>query len=601
MKDSPFTRFKLSGLFFIGIAVAIVVKTLFLQLDSSDPSFWDDIGNGQAKFSLPVQAERGNIYDRWGNLLAGNREVYELGVDLPTLRHPEKIATVVNQVLGLDYTTIKNKLETDAKLRLELAKATPAPGTQPTPPIYTRLAINVEPKKIDQLSAIEEALLKEGKNDLSGLVWFPRLIRTYPEGSLAGTVLGFVTFQNPESPSGFQGIEGKYNDYLTSSASTVDFARDPIKLDQITSVPPGASLILTIDRELQASVERILDKALKSNGATAGTIIVMDPKTGEILAMTSTPYFDPNTYDKNLARLYGTTPLNRAIGQDYEPGSVFKVLTMAAALDAGSVTPQMVYDDKNGVFNYAGISVVNWNRAAWGKQTMTDCLKNSLNVCLAWISTTLGKTKFYDYLQKFGIGRPTNIDLDGETNFPLTIPKDPTWHDANLATNAYGHAVSVTPIQMVMALSAVANDGKMMAPHVLKAVVDGNRQYDNEPQVAGTPIKAETARTLSAMLAEAIKGEASTSAVPGYAVAGKTGTADIPINGNYNSGLTNASFAGWGPVDDPRFLIYVWFEKPKSNIYGSVVAAPVFKEVFQTAVTLYNIPPDKARQQLYGH
>jgi cell division protein FtsI/penicillin-binding protein 2 len=601
MKDASFTRFKVSGWLLLVIAVSIVLKTLNLQLDPKNEGFFEGFEKGKQLVTLPVQAERGNIYDRWGNLLAGNREVYELGVDIPTMRNSSAIASAVNKVLGLDYTKVYRQLEIDAGRNPDAPNATPTPQELANRIKYRRLAINVEPKLIDQLSKMEEASIDEGKNELSGIIWNSHLIRTYPEGSLAGTVLGFVTFMDSESPTGYQGIEGKYNDFLTGSANAVVFPRDPRKLDQITSVPPGASLILTIDRELQAAVERILDKAMKSNGASAGTVLVMDPKTGEILAMTSTPTFDPNTYDKNLDRLYGTTPLNRAIGQDYEPGSVFKVLTMAAALDAGTVTPQMIYEDKNGVFNYAGISVINWNRGAWGKQNMTECLKNSLNVCLAWVSTKLGPTKYYEYLQKFGIGRPTNIDLQGEISFPLTIPGDNGWHDANLATNAYGHAVSVTPIQMVMALSAVANDGKMMAPHVLKAVVDGNRQYDNEPQVAGTPIKAETARTLSAMLEEAIKGEASTSAVPGYAVAGKTGTADIPIKGNYNSGLTNASFAGWGPVDDPRFLIYVWFERPKSNIYGSIVAAPVFKEVFQTAVTLYNIPPDKARQQLYGH
>ncbi len=598
MKTTSFKRFRDIGFVFTIVAVAILVQTLRLQFSPEARLVRDTVKANHEQIKLRSQPERGYIYDRWGRLLAGNREVFDLEVDFSVMYYPDRIAAAVSSTLGLDYVQVYNKLMVESG-RSDPKTNQPYPVKQPALRQSTNIAHGVDPDRIKILDELEKNYIEEGLNYLSGIVWFPRLIRTYPENNLAGTVLGFVTFKDPELPIGFFGIEGHFNEYLTGSSNSVVYESDPIKVNPIASIPSGASLILTIDRELQATVERILEKSLKANGAASGTIVVMDPKTGEILAMTSSPTFNPNEYYKDTTRLQSEVPFNRAIGQVYEPGSVFKVLIMAAALDSGTVTPQTKFIDK-GVFNYAGISVVNWNRAAWGEQTMTGCLKNSLNVCLAWISTTMGSKTLYDYLDRFGIGEYTYIDLDGEISYPLTLPGDPGWHNSNLATNAYGHSVAVTPIQMLKAASAIANNGQMVSPHVLKAYVDNGRQYDITPSLEAPVIKPETAKTLSNMLAEAIEGEASTSAVPGYRIAGKTGTADIAINGSYSSGLTNASFIGWGPVDDPKFMVYVWFEKPRSNIYGSIVAAPVFKEVFQTAVTLYNIPPDQARKQLYG-
>ena len=201
----------------------------------------------------------------------------------------------------------------------------------------------------------------------------------------------------------------------------------------------------------------------------------------------------------------------------------------------------------------------------------------------------------------FGIGRRTNIDLSGEVVWPLTLPGDSNWYAVNLGTNSFGQGIAVTPIEMVQAVGAIANNGKMMAPHVLKAMVDKGRQYNTTPQVVGQPISAETAHTLTEMLSISLEKEASTALVPGYRVAGKTGTAEIPGPNGYSSNVTNASFVGWGPVDDPKFLIYIWLEKPNASIWGSVVAAPVFSEAFKTVATLTNLPPDAARKQLYGH
>jgi len=231
---------------------------------------------------------------------------------------------------------------------------------------------------------------------------------------------------------------------------------------------------------------------------------------------------------------------------------------------------------------------------------MVGCLQHSLNVCLSWVATQLGTEKFYQYLDAFGIGHRTNIDLAGEEVFPLSEPGDPMWYQVNLATNSFGQGVAVTPIQMVMAASSLANDGKMVSPHVLKAYIQNGQQYNTAIQVVGNPISAETAHTITKMLETSLQQESSDALVEGYSVAGKTGTAEIAVNGQYSSNQTNASFVGWGPTDDPQFLVYVWLEKPSSSIWGSVVAAPVFRDVVKQLVVLMNIPPDAERLSLKG-
>jgi cell division protein FtsI/penicillin-binding protein 2 len=326
----------------------------------------------------------------------------------------------------------------------------------------------------------------------------------------------------------------------------------------------------------------------------------MDPNTGEILSMATTPRLNPNQYWKYAEVFPNATPFNRAISQTYEPGSVFKVLTMAAGLDTGTVTPETPFMD-TGVFMIGGGYINNWDGSAWGMQDMVGCMQHSLNVCLAWLASELGSTRFYDYVRSFGIGHLTGVDLSGEATYPLRLPGDGQWYPVDLGTNSFGQGLAATPIQMVMAASALANgEGKMMAPHILRAMVENGRQYNTNSQVVGQPITAQTAQTLTTMLVKSLEEESSDALVPGYSLAGKTGTAEIATPVGYSSDLTNASFVGWGPADDPRFLVYVWLEKPRTSKWGSVVAAPVFSEVAKSLVVLMKIPPDEQRQQLYS-
>jgi cell division protein FtsI/penicillin-binding protein 2 len=588
MKLSIFSRMNLVGLIFSLVGIASIFQMIRIQAIVNIPA------NELEDEQVTLLPQRGSIYDRGGNLLAGSQVVYEISVDLRVYHNPETIAYTLNTVLGLDYSKV-----------LESASWDPIKNG---PPYNITLVDFVTQDKVDKINELKIRIREENKNvkprkdeilpTLSGLIITPHLSRSYPENDLASNILGFFTFRDRANGRGNYGIEGKYDELLTGTPKVVTVSPDPNAVRDIPPVPTGADLILTIDREIQNSMEKLLEKAVTKNNATSGTLIVMDPKTGEILAMSSTPRMNLNDYGKYTQIYPRQTDFNRAIGTTYEPGSVFKILTVAAALDAKAIVPTDRYLDK-GSIEIGGYIIQNWDRKAYGWQDITGCLQHSLNVCLTWIAQKLGTKNFYSYMNAFGIGHLTDIDLEGESKQTLKVPGDPEWYEVNLGTNSFGQGVAVTPIQMAMAASAIANDGKMMAPHLLRSYVLDGVQYDKQPQVVGMPITADTAHTLSEMLANSLELEASTALVPGYRVAGKTGTAEIPLPGGYFEKLTNASFVGWGPVDDPKFLVFLWLEKPTTNTWSSVVAAPVFSEIVKNLVVLMDIPPDATRKALY--
>ncbi|KAF0111089.1 MAG: cell division protein FtsI (penicillin-binding protein 3) [Chloroflexi bacterium] len=584
------TRIKALGILLSAFVLVIAIQMIRIQT-STHAEYLDKWAKNYGVEVRTIQSERGYIYDRWGHLLAGNKEVYEVGVELQYARNPAAIASAVASLFGIDY----NEAFASASMPFNASTS-----------VYITLADFIPSNQIEQLAQLKKNY--ENANpfgddpalpSLRGLVWTPHLQRIYPEGTLAANVLGFYTYFDRENGKGYFGVEEKYDDLLAGVKQKVLIQLDPYEMQEIPTAPAGASLVLTLDREIQSTVEKILDTAVKKNGAANGTVIVMDPKTGEILAMASTPRLNPNTYWDYEKVFTPGIPFNKAVSQVYEPGSIFKILTMASALDAGTVKPDTPFID-TGIIEVGGWPIYNWDRGAWGAQNMVGCMQHSLNVCLAWVATQIGPTQFYEYLNRFGIGHRTNIDLAGEEAYPLSEPGDPMWYTVSLATNSFGQGVAVTPIQMVMAASAIANNGKMVAPHILHAYIQNGQQYNTNPQIVGMPITAETAQTLTQMLTISLEEESSNALVEGYRVAGKTGTAEIAVNGRYSSNSTNASFVGWGPVDDPKFLVYVWLEKPKSSIWGSVVAAPVFRDVVQELVVLMNIPPDELRKSLQG-
>jgi cell division protein FtsI/penicillin-binding protein 2 len=331
-----------------------------------------------------VQEERGYIYDRWGNLLACSEEVYEIGLDLGAHSDTATIAATLSSVLGMDYT----------KVEMEARKPY-TDGLQ----TYVILADFVSPENASKIAALQKQYDEDGVDgpSLSGLFLVPYLRRSYPEGMLASNILGFYNFLKRDGGRGWYGVEEKYNDTLLGKIEEVQYWVNPFKAgDNPTGSGMGSSLILTIDREIQSAMENLIQKAVDYYSAESGTIIVMDPQTGEILAMVSLPQMDLNRYWEVNDIYHVPQFFNRAIGQPIEPGSVFKILTMATALDLGVVTPGYTYTDV-GVNYVGGIPIYNWDGAAYGVQDMIGCLQHSLNVCLSAIAEEIGATQFYKY------------------------------------------------------------------------------------------------------------------------------------------------------------------------------------------------------------
>lgn len=579
-------RYSLLGAVLFVLPVLIVLQMVRIQADPQKVQEFKDRSSYWSNERRVMNPARGQLYDRWGNLLAGNRTVYEVGVELQHVKNPETIALTLKSVLGLDY--------------LEVLNAASLESTEGA--VYAVLADNVPQEKIDELDFVIDQMEKAYGNSsdgddpsLNGLMYHPHLGRIYPEKTLASNVLGFVSREG----RGYFGVEERFNDLLAGNPKVVLVPKDPNRVREHPEVPDGASLILTLDRAIQRSMEQVIDAAIIETGAASGTLVVMDPRSGEILALATTPRLNLNEYWQYPELFPEETPFNRGISQAYEPGSVFKVLTMAAALDSGAVMPGTVFVD-TGSIEVGGVRIYNWDMGAWGPQDMQGCLQHSLNVCLAWVSTQIGANDLYRYLKAFGIGHLTGVDLAGESPGRLKIPGDNDWYAADLGTNSFGQGVSATPIQMATAISAIANGGRMMAPHLVRSVVNDGYQHDIEQRVMGMPVTEETARTLTEILARSLETESSVALVTGYRVAGKTGTAEIPTPFGYTTNATNASFVGWGPLDAPRFLVYVWLEKPRTSPWGSVVAAPVFRKAVEELVVLMNLPPDDVRQQLNG-
>lgn len=571
MQATVFVRLRL---ILVGLAIlAGLVVVQLLRIEFGSGEYFQRLFAQMSSVPREFTPERGRILDRHGELMAANEVQYEISLSPPNVTDAAEVATTLSSLLDKSVTD------------LEAAASSDVPYVLVERPVSAALG--------DQITALRES--KQAY--LNGVDLTPIPSRLYPGGSLAAQVLGFVGYTEQGKPVGYMGVEGFYNDWLSGRSVQGQQAIVPFNA-QLDPVPDqGADLELTIDRDIQFLVEGVLGGAVQQYGAVGGTIIVLDPATGEILAMASQPTFNPNDY----ARLYRESPdllQNPAVSAQYEPGSTLKILTMAAALDAGLVQPNTPFNDV-GAIEVGGVPIRNWDGGAWGQTDMVGCLEHSLNVCMASLSTQMGTTTFYNYLSAFGIGHRTNVDLAAEAAGRLKLPGDPDWFESDLGTNAFGQGVAVTPLQLVTAVSAVANGGVMMQPHILRQVQNGAQTHITQPQVLGRPIRPETAAQLTEMLAQALeRGEGDRALLPGYRLAGKTGTAQIPIPGGYDDRETIASFIGWGPVDAPRFLVLVKLDQPRVSIWGSQTAAPTFAALVQRLVVLMQIPPDDVRHAL---
>ena len=428
---------------------------------------------------------------------------------------------------------------------------------------------------------------------LPGVKASPTLKRFYPEGDLASGLLGFLG----RDKVGLAGLEADLQQELGGVPGTLYFERDslgnpiPFGYRRLEKPQPSADVKLTVDRYIQRVAEQQLDATIEKQGASGGTIIVMDPNTGAILAMASRPSFklsDLNLNDEGRMELYR----NRAVTDLYEPGSVMKVVTMATAVDLGVITPNTTYVDA-GVASVPGGEIVNWDFSVNGTQTMTQVLQKSLNTGAVWVSQQIGPENFYEYIKRFGFGELTHVGLGGEAAGEVRTSDDPEWYPVDLATNSFGQGISVTPLQMITAVATIANGGQLVQPYIVQEIVGPQENRVFKPVAVRRVISESTARTLRGMMQEVVEGNPSHLAhVPGYRVAGKTGTSYISVGGGYAPDITIASFVGFVPADDPQMIVMIKIDKPQNETLGGMVAAPVFAAMAPQILTYLGIRPD---------
>lgn len=551
------------------LALAIVLRLVLLLLSPTRETLLKMVE--QKRVVYQGAEPRGLILDAAGHVLAGTRLRYEVSVDQTRIPDKAAFAAQVAPLLSLSTQEVLQKFQ------------------QANGATWVLLAMDV--------SAEQAARLRQ---EFPNRPWFSLTevpVRDYPEGSLASNVLGFV---QAAEQRGTLGVEQHYDALLAPPERVRSFPIDPALAEALDEPPHERVVVLTIRRALQADVESLLDRYVREQEAAGGAVVVLDVHTGAVLAMASSPRPDLRDYDETVH--YAMQPhggFNRAIDSPYEPGSVFKVLVMAAALDAGVVDQSTVYNDVGLESAFNGPPVRNSDYKARGQVSMQACLQYSLNTCLAWVAKQFPSAQtFYTYLQAFGIGQYTGIDLAGERPGLLPRPGMAQWSRSDWVRQGFGQAVSVTPLQMAVAAAAVANGGYLMTPYVVQEIRVDGYVYHHDPEVVRQVISEKTARLMSRWLVPwddswAVKGR-----VPGYTIAGKTGTGEIPVKGQgYTSRLTNASFVGWFPVDDPQVVVYVWLEHPK-GYWGSQTAAPLFREVAERVAVHLGIPPDRIRRTL---
>lgn len=550
------------GLFVAAFILLGRLASFQFQLPTEVIAYLDGLRDSLYTRTLELAAARGLIYDRHGEALAVNTLEYQVGASPNLVTDARAVAVQLASILGRDERELFEALTSDLPWVLLASRVSAEVG-----------------QRINQL-------------DLgSAITMSPIPRRSYPQGGLASQVVGFVG----GDLEGYYGIEGYYDDQLSGRTRDQRVSNIPFDVPDSNLAPDrGADVVLTIDRDVQYVAETELMRAIAETGATRGTIIIMEPRTGDVLAMANFPTFDPNAYfqieDESVLR-------NIAIADNYEPGSVMKVITIAAALEQNTIEPDFTYNDQ-GALELGGITVRNWDRQPHGIVDATQILVQSLNVGAATVSTMMGPDSYYGMMSEFNFGRLTGIDLQGEEAGTMYVPGDPNWSEANLLTNSFGQAVAVTPLQMLTSVNALANNGLMMQPNVVHQIIDGDQVINTQPAALGRPVSADTAAIVRDMMVQVISAGLDDSAgLPGYTIAGKTGTAEIPTPVGYEQNASIVTFVGFLPADEPVVSVLVRLDRPR-DYWASVVAAPVFQRLAQRLVVLLEIPPDDIRLQL---
>lgn len=539
-------RIKFLIILFILFYGIILFRLYDLQIQKN--SYYLARANTQYANSVFLKALRGNIYfqDKNNNLI-----LVATNKNFPIIYAVPKEIDDASETFS-KLSLIINNLPKDLEQRLKNKKSDYA------------LILKKAPSDI---------VLKIKDLNLAGIYISEIPERFYPFSNLASHILGYVGEDDlSQTESGKYGVEKIYDDKLKGQNGKINGS-------EIIEPVAGEDIILTIDPNIQREAERILSSLILNQKAKSGVVMVEDPKTGKVLAMAGMPNFDPNNYSKyNISNF-----LNPLISKIYEPGSVFKVITMAIGLNTNKITPDTTFVD-TGSLTLNGKTIKNWDLKAHGKITMTEVIEGSVNTGAAFVQRQIGRNLFLDYLKKFGFDKKTNIDLPGEIAGNLKSLESNNAPDINFATAAFGQGVAVTPVQLIQAISAIANKGKMMKLYL---------NSESSPQEIGQIISEKTSKEVIDMMVSAVD-KAKVAQISGYSVAGKTGTAQVPDlkNGGYKNSYIH-TYVGFAPAYDARFVILIRIDEPEGAQLAGQTVVPAFRELAQYILNYYNVLPDR--------
>jgi cell division protein FtsI (penicillin-binding protein 3) len=509
--------------------------------------------------TVVLPALRGPILDRRGAPLATSTATESLFVQPRSVGDPVRVATRLAPILG----------QPEREVHAALTSARP----------FVWLRRKLPPTMADQVRALREP----------GLGFLPESLRLYPNRELAAHVVGFEGAEG-----GLEGVERAFNTELAGVPGKAIAGRDALGREvaapHLLQAPqPGHGVALTIDSAIQYMAEREIDAAYRRTHAKAAMAVVLEPRTGDILAMAIRPTFNPNTFLDVPSADYWR---NRAVTDPFEPGSTFKAIMAAAALEEGVVKPDDRIYGENGAITLAGATIHDWKKYGW--LTFAEVLQNSSNVGSIKVGLSLGRERYHRYMKAFGFGTTTGVGLAGESRGLLRDPQ--RWSLLSLPTMSIGQEISVTALQLVAAFGAIANDGTLMQPRLVRSTIDpdGREARRFEPRAVRQVISPETARTLTGLLVRVVEsGTGHFAAIPGYAVGGKTGTAQKldPATGRYSRAPGVLSFVGFAPADDPRFAMLVMLDEPKNEKWGSEAAAPVFNAIGREILRYLEVAP----------
>lgn len=552
-------RIRFFGVLFILMFIAIAGRAVYLQVCLA-PQL-QERADQQRQQVIKLAPQRGSIFDRNGDPLAVSLAAESLYADPALIQDPSFAAQKLSPLLSISKSEIKRLLEGEKR--------------------FVWLQRKLDP----------EIAQKIRKLKINGLRFVTERKRYYPQASIASHVIGFTGLD----PNGLEGVELEYDRQLQGEPGRLVSLRDARGRGLASSEQlvqggePGKNLHLTLDRSLQYVAEKELERVVSESHAVGGTVVVMEPASGRILALASQPDYNPNRAGYYAA----ARRRNRAVTDMYEPGSTFKPFLLAGVLEEGLVSTKKKIYCENGRFTVGGKTIRDHKK--FKQLTLKEMLKYSSNIGFAKLGKALEREKFYSYIRDFGFGEPTGLDLPGEVGGMLRTPS--RWFEIDLAAISFGQGLSVTPLQMTAAMAAIANGGLLMEPYLVEKITDANgiKVQRRLPQVRRRVVSEETASLVRNMMVSVTEpgGTGTRAALPGYHVAGKTGTAQKvdPVTGGYSLDKRVSSFVGFVPAENPALVISVTVDEPKGKAYGGLVAAPVFARIAGQSLSHLNILP----------